>query len=474
MQHKILFLLKNGIGFGHFRRALVIAEELRKKGHSICFLTQAKSTDLFKNKSFTVFNIPFMHRLPSNLSEVFLKQLINAIVEEVNPDIVIEDTDPDPVYEQTPSLKYRHRVLIMRRIEESALLSMLVNKKFDTFDKIIFLQSKQELFNDVANPKLRLWLEFDKKIKFTGPVFYTPTKQEIINASKKYSDTNELIVFNAGAGGEHFGEGFCKKLFSAAVAIAPSLNQYTIVIVKGSNYKDDIVVPSNVKNVKVVDFEPNLPALFAISRICVLRPGYNAVFESLSGNTDLLLIPGVSYLEQQELWVKQLQNTYANVYSIPANYTDTLLRNVLKEIVTVPRIKRKLDNHAAQIANCIIDFDRHNAEIPLLMLTPDTKLPEGVFVDEAPEYGNNKPTIVLYVNKNKKYDARKASLEERSVFGIQTHKINTVQELCVLLSRNSFNPLAVYSDHILRVPKKYNRIQMNVKDFASVIIGDIL
>ena len=257
-----------------------------------------------------------MHRLPSNLSEVFLKQLINAIVEEVNPDIVIEDTDPNPVYEQTPSLKYRHRVLIMRRIEESALLSMLVNKKFDTFDKIIFLQSKQELFNDVANPKLRLWLEFDKKIKFTGPVFYTPTKQEIINASKKYSDTNELIVFNAGAGGEHFGEGFCKKLFSAAVAIAPSLNQYTIVIVKGSNYKDDIVVPSNVKNVKVVDFEPNLPALFAISRICVLRPGYNAVFESLSGNTDLLLIPSVSYLEQQELWVKQLQNTYANVYSM--------------------------------------------------------------------------------------------------------------------------------------------------------------
>ena len=474
MQHKILFLLKNGIGFGHFRRALVIAEDLRKLGHSVFFLTQAKSTDLFKNKGFPVFNIPFMHRLPSNLSEIFLKQLINLIVTEIDPDIVIEDTDPDPIYEQISSLKYRHSVLIMRRIEEDGLLSMLINKKFDRFDKIIFLQPKQDLFRDISNPKLRLWLEFEPKITFTGPVFYVPTKQEISDISKKYTSNNDIIVFNAGAGGEHFGEGFCKKLFSAAVSIATELKNCQIIIVKGSNYKDEIIVPSNIKNVKVIDFEPNLPALFAISRICVLRPGYNAVFESLSGNADLLLIPSISYLEKQEAWIKQLQETYSNVYYLPKEYTNISLLNALKGIIKKPRTKRKLDNHSLQIAKHIIKNNTYKSGTPVLMLTSETKLPDSSFIDEVPEYGNSTPSIVLYVNKNKKYDIRKASLEERAILGIQTYKINTQKELEVLLTRNMFTPIAIFSKKTLKIPKKYNRAQMNIKEFASIILKDIL
>ena len=474
MQHKILFLLKNGIGFGHFRRALVIAEDLRKMGHHVFFITQAKSTDLFENKGFVVFNIPFMHRLPSNLSEIFLKQLIDTIVTEVSPDIVIEDTDPDPVYEQVSSLKYRHKVLIMRRIEENALVSMLDNKKFDRFDKVVFLQSKKELFNDVANPKLRLWLEYEEKVKFMGPVFYKPTKQEIRDVANRYPHNDNLIVFNAGAGGEHFGEGFCKKLFSAAISIAPKLKQCMIVIVKGSNYKDEIVVPSNIKNVRIVEFEPNLPALFAISKVCVLRPGYNAVFESLSGNADLLLIPSVSYLEQQEEWIKQLQNRYTNVHSLPTDYNDDTLCNLLKQIIKTARVKRKLDNHSSQIAQHIVNFASFKSGIPLLMLTPGTKLPDNVFIDMAPGYGNDKPTIVLYINKNKKYDDRKAALVERSALGIQMHTIRSPQELDVLLERNPFKPIAIFSKNKLKVPTKYNRFQMNVKDFASVTLKEVL
>ena len=474
MQHKILFLLKNGIGFGHFRRALVIAEDLRKMGHCVYFLTQAKSTDLFKNKGFAVFNIPFMHRLPSNLSEIFLKQLIDTIVSEINPDIVLEDTDPDSIYEQIPSLKYRRRFLIMRRIEEDALVSMLDNKKFERFDKIIFLQSKQDLFSDVTNPKLRLWLEFCDKVKFSGPVFYSPTKKEIQEVSAKYSANDNLIVFNAGAGGEHFGEGFCKKLFSAAVAIAPKFKKHTIVIVKGSNYKDDVIVPDNVKNVSVVDYEPNLPALFAISKICVLRPGYNAVFESLSGNSNLLLIPSVSYLEQQAIWIEQLQTTYSNVYSIKNTYTDESLCSALKKIISKPKTKRKLNNHSLEIAKHIVNDDTFESKVPLLSITPKTHLPSMVFIDDCPGYGNNIPSIVLYVNKNKKYDARKAVLEERSVLGIQAYKINTAQELEVLLSRNRLKPLVVFSDKKLTIPQKYNRVQMSVHEFASVAIKDIL
>ncbi len=473
MQHKILFLLKNGIGFGHFRRALVIADDLRKMGHKVFFITQAKSTDLFIDKGFTVFNIPFMHRLPSNLSELFLKQLINKIVLTVDPYIVVEDTDPDSIYDQIPSLRYCRKVLIMRRIEEDALVSMLANKKFAKYDRVIFLQPKQELFNDVNNPKLRLWLEFSQKVVFAGPVFCLPDKKDVQKIIEKYGK-DDLIVFNAGAGGEHFGEGFCKKLFETAVMVAPKLKHNRIVIVKGSNYQDDVIVPDNIKNVTVVDYEPLMPALFNVAKICVLRPGYNAVFESLAGKANLLLIPSVSYLEQQEMWIKQLQTAYANVSSITKDYSAETLSKELKQIVETPQKVRKLSNNSQIIAKHIVASDKFIGGIPLLVLTENQKLPANVYIDKELDYGNNTPVVNFYVNKNKKYDNRKANLEERAVLGIPVHKVSSEKELEFLILRNPFKPLAVFSKSKLKTPKCYNRIQVTPQTFSSIVLEDLL
>ena len=63
---------------------------------------------------------------------------------------------------------------------------------------------------------------------------------------------------------------------------------------------------------------------------------------------------------------------------------------------------------------------------------------------------------------------------ERSALGIQMHTIRSAQELDVLLERNPFKPIAIFSKNKLKVPTKYNRFQMNVKDFASVTLKEVL
>ena len=45
---KIVFMLQNGIGFGHFKLALTISKYMKDKCE-ISFITQAKSTMIFDN-----------------------------------------------------------------------------------------------------------------------------------------------------------------------------------------------------------------------------------------------------------------------------------------------------------------------------------------------------------------------------------------------------------------------------------------
>ena len=50
MKRVVLFLLVNGIGFGHFKRALVIADAFDKNIYDVRFIVQASSTDIFKGR----------------------------------------------------------------------------------------------------------------------------------------------------------------------------------------------------------------------------------------------------------------------------------------------------------------------------------------------------------------------------------------------------------------------------------------
>jgi len=483
MQQKILFLLKNGIGFGHFRRSLVIANELRKQGHIIYFLTQSTSTDLFKNKGFVVFNIPFMNRLPNNLSEIFLKKMVEFLIEKVNPDIVIEDTYPDNIYKNLKSLQYRKKILISREwLADIAMLSYLVKGEYKNFDKIMILSSKDNFLSLKQIPKLKLWLKLSSQISFHGPVFHAPEQIDIDQVECKYIDGRPLIVFNAGAGGEHQNEGFCDKLFNSAIEVARMFDankiSAKIIIVKGSHYQKKLNIPSNLQNVVEVGYEALLPALFNIAKVCVLRPGYNSVHETLHGKAQAVLIPSISWHEEQDILVKDLEKQY-NTIAVNPDYSVEEIAGLIVKSINFPTNRKPIDNYATNIANEIVKQEEKNMGAPVFIYSGENDLPDKFHIDANISYDNLSPCVNFYMERSMIEDNIKLNLIDRGILGIKMHKINKLQEAEYLFQKDYHSPLSIFCDKqtkkkIFDILNKYNRVSVSADDIASFNIKDVL
>lgn len=68
-------MLQNGIGFGHFKLALTISKYMKDKCE-ISFITQAKSTMIFDNYDYKVYNFPMLYSLKSNNEILIMNNLI--------------------------------------------------------------------------------------------------------------------------------------------------------------------------------------------------------------------------------------------------------------------------------------------------------------------------------------------------------------------------------------------------------------
>ena len=116
MKKKIVFLLQNGIGFGHFKLALTIAHRMHPAEYEVIFITQAKSTRIFKGHPFRVFNIPPVYALKSNNEILLIHTLVNRLLNQLQPSLVIEDTYPDSFYLNLPALHYIPKMLLVNRL----------------------------------------------------------------------------------------------------------------------------------------------------------------------------------------------------------------------------------------------------------------------------------------------------------------------------------------------------------------------
>lgn len=91
-----LFLVKNGIGYGHIRRALLVADELARRGElRPVVVSQARTLDLLRTSTVPVLNLPLLHRVPSAVGEDAYLDVIERVVERLGPAVAIEDTYPD-------------------------------------------------------------------------------------------------------------------------------------------------------------------------------------------------------------------------------------------------------------------------------------------------------------------------------------------------------------------------------------------
>lgn len=361
---KIVFLLQNGIGFGHFKLALTVAQCFDKEEYEIIFITQAKSTRIFEGYEYKVINIPPTYSLKSNNEVLWIHTFVDKLIRKINPTVVIEDTYPDEFYLNLPSLQFVPKILIVNRLVAVEFENYYFNGILEQYDKVIVLKNKSEFLRELTSIEVKNFVNYSDKIDYSGNVFNEPSSICCEKIKEKYELTKykKNVVVNCGAGGWHIGENICRTIFEKIIAVGNELcsgYEMQIIILLGpySSYIIPELQQLLHENacVKMIDFEDHSDALFHEADLVILRPGYNSTMEALAGRGEVILLPGISYLESQEEWCEILKEKYGSEY-LPVDDIDRLPECVAEVLNSPKRKKEKVNNHSKDVMGLIVDF----------------------------------------------------------------------------------------------------------------------
>lgn len=306
---EVLFLVKNDSGLGHIRRAVVLSKALRRSGVSSVIVSQASSLVMFDDPELRVLNLPLMERLKSSAAEEAYAALLDAVVARLDPELVVEDTYPDRRYIGLPSLRGLPRVLVLRRLDPVAFEQVRRRGGFAHYDRVLVAQAREDFLAEPHTSATRRLVMSSGRFRFVGPVFHEPTPQEVSAVLRRYQVGEQpLVVVNAGSGGDQLNDAFADRLFTNARRIANTCLRQGLsarfVLVLGPYYRGRQLEPG--ENVDVVEFEPRLAALLRLASVAVVRPGHNVVHEALGGPAQLVLVPGIPWMEGQPEFARRL------------------------------------------------------------------------------------------------------------------------------------------------------------------------
>lgn len=389
---KIVFMLQNGIGFGHFKLALTISKYLKDKCE-ISFITQAKSTMIFDNYDYKVYNFPMLYSLKSNNEILIMNNLINKLIEDIHPDLIIEDTYPEDFYMNLPATKNISKILLMNRLNSTEFENFFYNGVLNQYDKLIVLKEKEVFINEINAKEVKNYATYSDRIIYLNGVFNEPTEEIKEEVEKKYNLKNfeKNIVVNCGAGGWHIGNNICEKIFDKVINVTNNLVkkgmnvQSILVLGPYSKYLEEKYKNCINEHIKIVDFETNLDALFTKTDLVILRPGYNTTMEALAGKQNVLLLPGISYMEDQDIWCRELAETYGIDY-INVDNLDDMDSKIDELLNNNKRTSAKPINNTKNVANEILNTlikDIKNKEVQIcvnnLINGNNLSLPKNVY-----------------------------------------------------------------------------------------------
>jgi predicted glycosyltransferase len=313
----VTFLVKNGIGFGHIRRALVIADAVRRGGAmNPMLVSQAGSLALYETATVPVVNFPLLHRVSSAVVEDCYTEILDKLLGELNPSVIVEDTYPDQRYLKLISIRDRPRLLVLRRLDSLSFDRLRVRGDFSYYDQIFVAQDEEEFAEEGHSPDSHACVRDSGTFTLIGNVFYSPTEAEIAAVSAEYNPRERpLVVVNCGAGGDQAPDGYGDRVLGACRDVAARFlrerHSALFIFITGPYYAGRHIRPA--PNVIVRRFEPKLASLLASARVAVIKPGNNVLSEALLGGAHLILIPDVSFQEGLDQHSLRVTNRYGGV-----------------------------------------------------------------------------------------------------------------------------------------------------------------
>lgn len=298
----IVILARNGIGLGHFSRASAIAAFMHSKGEDpvLFYQTDLRAPD-------TSFYAASIRDIRKNRS--VYKQQISSIINDAcrisSPSVFIEDTHP---LDLTLS-KEIYKILIVRPTTFAYLIT--INKEYGKQYALFAIS------DDPASPtwpyneeETEIILSWPKWIVI-GPIFRKYTDNDLDQVKKKYNydAQHPIFLFSMGGGGQQRDGNDFEYFRNESIALREEIRTHhpdaRFVFVKGPLFRSDHELPPGFE---IFDHEEQMPALFAIAEGAVIRPGFNSVWECISGLTPFYAIQGTTYNEPIDDKLKRLKD----------------------------------------------------------------------------------------------------------------------------------------------------------------------
>lgn len=344
----VVLLVKNGIGYGHLRRAVLLAEAVRRAGRlRPVIVSQATTLDLLKDRTVQVVNLPLLQRVPSDVLEDAYTVLLERLLTRLDPAIVIEDTYPDPRYLSLSALAGRPRLLVMRRLDGESFDKLRATGRLAAYDRILVAQRPEEFHDEGHSADALAAVLHSGKFAFVGNLSHEVDRDAVAAVGRRYAPTGApLVVVNGGAGGDQLADGYGDRLFAAATSVADRLRRSDhsahFVLVTGPYYAGRML--QEAPNVTVRSFEPQLAELLAAAHVAIIKPGNNVLSETLQGGAHAIMVPDASFLEGLDGHARRTAGRYGGTVA-PAD-PDVLERLVSQALDELPRNCRLRPNRS--------------------------------------------------------------------------------------------------------------------------------
>jgi predicted glycosyltransferase len=316
---RLLFQSRNRRGLGHLMRGLNLARAIRRQDPAIdiVFYARHHSADALCGPEFRA----IVERDSDGMGHW------PEVVHAVAPDLVVYDTmlpaDPAEV-QAAPAAR---RVFVMRKVRDDKQADALSHPFLEQVDLVLVPHTRDE-FGHSLSPAL------DAKTAFVGPIVRLPdaTRQERVRSTYHLAPGDFVLTSTVGGGGfADQAEAFFATVYAIHRAVEQRLPRLRHIVVQGPNFGGAL---APLPGMTVVEYEPDLIDLLAISDLVVAEGGYNTVNEIRVARTPAVFLPSIRNLDDQEERVRALER--AGLAAVCVGLEPDAIAARVAEVCTAP------------------------------------------------------------------------------------------------------------------------------------------